>query len=317
MNPLIEDFENKLLEDPENEFLLNLIEKSQKKNISKMKAPTTYMLEMLNDIDRNEFYKKLIEKYATGKDILEIGCGLGLLCKYLVDSNCSSLTTCEINPHNFNVAKSFLKDNGIYNKVSMVNKSSYELRLNKDVQKVDYIIQELWPNNGFGENILSTVKNAKRFLKPTGKILPGNFELNAVPVNLVYNQQFRERSPDINVSSWDRFFANNLIRLQQSKLKDYSDKIYTLFSIDLNSDFAMKDSYVLGPESLKGYNAILIYLRIFEKDLSISTWDKAKDQHTASLWQPLVYLFEKGSAVKISYDRDSFSVASEERLSSV
>ena len=56
---------------------------------------------------------------------------------------------------------------------------------------------------------------------------------------------------------------------------------------------------------------------LFEKDLSISTWDKAKDQHTASLWQPLVYLFEKGSAVKISYDRDSFSVASEERLSSV
>ncbi|MCO4754158.1 MAG: class I SAM-dependent methyltransferase [Bacteriovoracaceae bacterium] len=312
MNPIIEKFENKLLEDPDNEFLLKVIEKSQIKNISKMKAPTMYMLGMLNDLSRNEFYRKLIEEHAPGKDVLEIGSGLGLLCKYLVDAKCASVTSCEINPHNFSIAKKFLADNSILDKVVLKNKSSFGLRLKKDLEKVDLIVQELWPNNGFSENILSTIKNAKRLLRPGGKILPGNFEIKVVPANFNMNKQFRLANPGVDISSWDNFFTNKLLKFKDSELQDYSKDSYTAFSIDLNSNFPMRDSCEIAAKSFEGYNAAVIYLRIFHDDLSISTWNKSGDQFIASLWQPLIYRIDKGCSLKLSYDRDYFSVTSAE-----
>lgn len=136
---------------------------------------------MLADSVRIENYKKGIQKYINSGDIvLDVGTGTGILSFFAASKKPKKIYA--IDHSNFiEIAREIAKHNNIED-IEFIKTNSRNY--NPDV-KFDVIIHEQIGDYLFNENmIVNLLDLKKRLLKPTGKILPGKFELFLEPTSL-------------------------------------------------------------------------------------------------------------------------------------
>ena len=138
-----------------------------------------YHRNMLADKPRNEaFYRALDSVIEKGKTtVADIGSGTGLL--------------------GFMARKLGARDVYLYEQASIIALSRELARRNKidhchffpgpsaevmDPPKVDVVVAEILGNFAFEENMIATLDDARRFLKPGGRIIPGKVEQWMAPV---------------------------------------------------------------------------------------------------------------------------------------
>ena len=132
---------------------------------------------MLRDVQRVMTYRAAIFKHAAGQDVLEIGCGTGILSIFAAQAGARRIVAVEESEIG-HLARAMFEANGCAGRVDLRLANSRDVELDAPV---DLIIHEIINTDPFSENILPYVDDARRrFLKPGGRLIPHRLEVCCV-----------------------------------------------------------------------------------------------------------------------------------------
>jgi len=134
---------------------------------------------MLADSVRNEaFYQALKKVIVPGKTtVADLGSGTGLLSFMASKLGAKSIYAYEYSEA-LKISQKLARENGIRNVHFIHNHSTKVAK----PTTVDVIVSETLGNYAYEENILESVEDAKRFLKPNGIVIPNRIEQFVAPV---------------------------------------------------------------------------------------------------------------------------------------
>lgn len=142
-------------------------------------AAIEYQRTILADGKRNDALVAALKKtIKPGDTVIDIGSGTGFLAMAARSLGAGHCILIERDPDIAALSKELIKQNGIKSCTVMAAHST-ELR---DLPKADVIVSETFGNFAYEENIIETLKDAKRFLKPGGKIIPASATQWIAPV---------------------------------------------------------------------------------------------------------------------------------------
>lgn len=290
------------------------LHKLLKKRIkSVLSFSSNYMLGMLKDDERNKYYQKLLKDKVKEKSVLEIGTGIGFLATLIAKNGAKKVVSCEGDSYLYQIAQKVINENNIDN-CELISGTSFDLDKSYEGQ-FDYIVHELFSNNLFSENVLTTLKDAKRFLKPNGKILPGRVKLWAIPVDAdAYVKSIHlSDSCGVNLSKSDElFFEKPIVLSDKSLVKTFEDDAQLIFDIDFNESFSLEGREVVDfpYEQNKG---LLFYFSLedIEGKMNFSTFSKEYQGH----WKPVVFISsgKKNKELEIIYQLNMLQVKLREK----
>ena len=126
---------------------------------------------LMTDKARNLFYQKTITYSVRNKVVLDLGAGLGLLSLMAIRAGASKVYAVEVNPVALQALEKLKKEEKLDN-LEIVNKPSWDLEL---PEQVDIIVHEMFGPFLLDEFCIHALNEAKRWLKPDGKIIPESF----------------------------------------------------------------------------------------------------------------------------------------------
>lgn len=134
---------------------------------------------LLADAVRNDAFflalKKVIKQGET--TVVDLGSGTGFLAFLASKLGAKHITLIEVGEI-LETSKKLAKRNGVRN-VTFIRKHSTEV---KDIEKADVLISETLGNYALEENMIESIEDGKRFLKPGGIIIPGKVTQFVSPV---------------------------------------------------------------------------------------------------------------------------------------
>ncbi|MDP2600584.1 MAG: 50S ribosomal protein L11 methyltransferase, partial [Deltaproteobacteria bacterium] len=138
--------------------------------------------EMVFDLERSLPLIRAIEKTVRPGDVVvDLGCGLGVLSFAAVNAGAKRVYAIDVDSGALDFAQWQAKQLGMEKRICFFNDHSYHVDLS---EKADLLIQETIGRLAFDENFLPTLIDAKkRFLKPSGKIIPAKVALVGAPVD--------------------------------------------------------------------------------------------------------------------------------------
>lgn len=140
-------------------------------------------IDMLNDKSRTRAYQKAIRDLVKpGDRVLDIGTGTGVLAMTAIQAGAARVYALEANPATAEIARQCIKQNGLSDRIEVVEGWSTSIEL---PERVDLIVSEMFGNDPFDEDILLIYADAiKRFARPDAKVIPQGFDLCCAPLEL-------------------------------------------------------------------------------------------------------------------------------------
>jgi SAM-dependent methyltransferase len=136
---------------------------------------------MLKDPVRVLTYKSAIERHAKGKNVVEIGCGTGVLSLFAARAGAHRVTAIE-QTRISQVAARMFAANGFSDVIDLRVANSRDVELD---EPADLIIHEILGVDPFEENLLPFVEDARnRLLRPGGRFLPYRLEVCCMGIEL-------------------------------------------------------------------------------------------------------------------------------------
>ena len=124
---------------------------------------------MMCDTERNDAYEAAINRSASGKTVLEIGTGAGLLSLMAARAGAEYVVGCESVSVIAEHARAILKRNGYAGRARIINKRSQDLVLGTDLPKrAALLITETFSSPLFTEGVLPAVEHARKHLLEDG-----------------------------------------------------------------------------------------------------------------------------------------------------
>lgn len=287
---ILDLLEEKLIRKPDNSKLIENIANIYNKRLNHpIHDSPNYMINMIKDKNRFHFYQNIINSIPKSSSVFEIGAGVGSLLFQLIEQDIQTIESCEANSINYNFLKTIIEEKSLSNRVKLYPTKSYDLNIDNDFdKKFDFIIQELYSNNLFAEGILEITKNAKRFLAPKGRIIPGEVKFFALPLKI--NFENFEQGKHLKFNTLD-YYKKRIIPFSINLNIDDRANPIELFHIDLNTNFKMSDKYILEKKDFYKFNSLLLYFEIIDGEFSLSTFDTNKLK-TKTHWTPQVYVYD-------------------------
>ncbi len=137
---------------------------------------------MLADTERNRAYAKAIAaKVQQGDVVLDIGCGAGLTAMLAARAGAKHVYAIEQQPLIAAAARQVIADNGLSDRITVLNKWSHEIEVGVDLpEPADVVISEIVDSNLLGEGALATLRHAMASLaKPGARTVPESGTLYA------------------------------------------------------------------------------------------------------------------------------------------
>jgi hypothetical protein len=184
---------------------------------------------MINDTNRNIFYKSAIQDAAPGKVVCDIGTGTGLLSILAAKAGASKVYAVEMDPGRAAFATDVIKKVGLDNVVTVINDNF----LNTDIT-ADVYVSETIGSQIFNENIINI---SNHILDKGGVFIPSTFEITARvyenhPIFSVVQSRSDafEFQPDIDIDS-------NFESLIDTSFRAQHDLSNTLYRANCINDF--------------------------------------------------------------------------------
>lgn len=125
---------------------------------------------MVRDSLRTELYEKVIRRKVKDKIVVEIGTGSQLIWSLLcLKAGARKIYAIEENETAIKAAKQLAEQKGVIEKIEFIRGLSTEVNL---PEKADICISEIIGCIGNSEGVAMYLNDAKRFLKPNGKMIP-------------------------------------------------------------------------------------------------------------------------------------------------
>lgn len=158
------------------------MEKAQEPEQGTNQYIDSWHYEMLLSAERNQFYEDLIRENCKGKVVLEIGTGGGLLAVLAIRHGAEKVICCEENPAIAKAAQGLFTRLKLEDRIQLLMKNSRDIQTD-EIPKADVILHELFGSDPFAEEMVPTLKDAQRFLKPGGILLPEKIQLVYKPLS--------------------------------------------------------------------------------------------------------------------------------------
>ncbi|MDP6567145.1 MAG: tetratricopeptide repeat protein [Alphaproteobacteria bacterium] len=131
-------------------------------------------LPMLADAARNDAYQRTMDKHVRpGMHVLDIGSGSGLLAMMAARAGAERVTAVEMDATLADVARRIVADNGLADRIQVLNRLSQDLRVGVDLPAADLVVSEVLDAGLLGEGVLPTLRHAARqLLAPGGRMVP-------------------------------------------------------------------------------------------------------------------------------------------------
>lgn len=124
---------------------------------------------MINDIGRNKFYKSVIDNYAPGKTVVDVGAGTGLLSVLSAQAGATKVYAVEANTDRYKFICDIVDKLELTDKIEPIYGNFLDLNVSGDI----YISETLgW--NIFNENIISLAKHSQIL---GGDFVPGKIKI--------------------------------------------------------------------------------------------------------------------------------------------
>jgi predicted RNA methylase len=202
-----------------------------------------YHFTMLNDTKRNILYNEALKQCAPNQVVLDLGSGSGLLSMMALRAGAKKVFAIEQDALLAQLSRTILTKNGFGDaRVRVINAPISNLANDHEIDEpVDLIVTEIFDCGLIGEGCMTSIADAKSFLRPGGRIIPRQGSIHAF---LVHSDKLRAQHLLTNhVMGFD---LNELIELRQfgyiDRIAHYpdhrivSDKI-CLLTLDFQQDF--------------------------------------------------------------------------------
>jgi tetratricopeptide (TPR) repeat protein len=180
----------------------NVIAKRNLARIIRRHIPSWHFT-MLADEARNEAYQKALEAaIRPGDTVLDIGTGSGLLSMMAARAGAKKVIACEMNTKLARTAREIVEDNGLDDKITILNRHSGELIMGEDLDEpVRVVVSEIVDAALIGEGVLPSLRHARRELSTDDAIMiPAGA---SVWVQLANMPDRRKVNPISKVSGFD------------------------------------------------------------------------------------------------------------------
>jgi precorrin-6B methylase 2 len=152
-----------------------------------------YQRTILADAVRNDAFARAVQATVRSGDVVvDVGAGTGFLAMLARRAGAERCYLIESDPDLARLAGELMKRNRVSG-CTIIEAHSSEVT---SLPKADVILSETLGNFAYEENILEALKDARRFLKPRGRVIPQAIEQWAVPV---VTDRVAKR-----IASWDR-----------------------------------------------------------------------------------------------------------------
>lgn len=165
---------------------------------------------MLNDAERNRaFHAALRAQLEPDQLVLDVGAGSGLLGMMAARAGARAAVSCEMLEPVAHVARRIIAANGLSDRVSVVPKSSFDLRVGHDLPaRADLLVTETIDCGLLGEGILPIIHHAvDHLLREGARIIPAGarvmFALLESPA--IHHNNFAFEAGDFDVRLFNRF----------------------------------------------------------------------------------------------------------------
>lgn len=278
-------------------------------------------MKLLGDSVRNEAFERALKKVIIkGKtEIADIGSGTGFLSFLAEKLGAKTCYLYESDADIFELSKKLAKRNGITH-CKFYNMHSTDV---KNPPKVDVVISETLGNYALEENILETLQDAKRFLKPLkpgGMMIPSAVKQYIAPVTsktiytgidvwsrIGFGLNFEDAAKDALANMYVQKFTGTDLLQQKDAIKKWDEIHFSQKNSSIRT--ATIDWKIDKKRDIYGFalwwNAQLV------PGINLSTSPFEKSTHWDQIFLPLAtpMTAEGGKTLKVSLKSDSrFSV---------
>ncbi len=129
---------------------------------------------MMADAARNRAYEAAISRVASGRRVLDIGTGAGLLAMMAARAGALDVATCEKEPAVASAAREVIERNGLSNHIRLHAKHSSQLQVGTDLDaRADILVTETFASDLLSEAALPAIEHARRhLLTPDAIVIP-------------------------------------------------------------------------------------------------------------------------------------------------
>ncbi|HKP45746.1 MAG TPA: 50S ribosomal protein L11 methyltransferase [Pyrinomonadaceae bacterium] len=243
---------------------------------------------LLSDELRNRTFFEALKSVVTPKSaVLDIGSGSGVWAITAAMLGAQRVVAIERDVILIGLIRRLAYDNGVADRVEVINGDSREVQLDRDF---DVVVSETIGNVIFEEQIVPIMADAReRFLKPGGSLIPRRVTLLAAPAS--YPQP--ARLPVGTSGSFEYFNSlalNSPLALLQKDQVRFVGEAKTLVDVDLASIAGSLDLTNLTAtwriENVSPINCFVVWANIeLTDEISISTFDSTS-------WSIMIYRIE-------------------------
>jgi len=125
---------------------------------------------MAQDHVRNKAYREVLAQKVRGKTVVEIGPGDRLVLTLMAaEAGAAKIYAIEVDEEAYQKAQALVIEKGLANQIELIHGLSDEVEL---PEKVDVCLSEIIGTIGNSEGATRHLRDAKRFLKPSGIMIP-------------------------------------------------------------------------------------------------------------------------------------------------
>jgi amino acid adenylation domain-containing protein len=151
---------------------------------------------MTHDERRNRAYRAAIGKYVRGQTVVDIGSGAdAILTRFCIEAGAHHIFAIESIPESCARARAVLASLGYLDRVTLICSDAMQVEL---PDKVDVCVSELLGMIGSAEGVVPILNDARRFLKPGGRMIPAlsitRIAAVSLPESLALDPRFTQLS---------------------------------------------------------------------------------------------------------------------------
>jgi SAM-dependent methyltransferase len=146
---------------------------------------------MVRDTVRVQAYRRAIFRHCRDKNVVEIGCGSGILSIFAAKAGARRVIAIEESGI-ADLAAAMFEANGVADRIELRRANSRDVSVD---EPADVLIQEIIGNDPLNENVLPSIEDAReRLLAPNGMLIPSAMEICCVGFEVAdtpYNDRAR------------------------------------------------------------------------------------------------------------------------------